>query len=65
MAFIAHPGDTASIVSDAVGGVVDDIEEMFKQGFQFLGQGLKNAVEDSNNERCSGNCQFKWPIGGE
>lgn len=50
---------------DAVGGVVDDIEEMFKQGFQFLGQGLKNAVEDSNNERCSGNCLFKWPIGGE
>ena len=65
MAFIAHPGDTASIVSDAVGGVVDDIEEMFKQGLQFLGQGLKNAVEDSNNERCSGNCLFKWPIGGE
>ena len=63
MAVVAHPSATASIVSDVSGDVAEDVWTGIRGVTGFLGQGMKNAMMDSNNDKCCGSCQFKWSLG--
>ena len=60
MAIIAHSSDTAAIVSSAVGEGVDALGDVSKEAREFFLEGMKNAMEDAQNENCNGGCLFRW-----
>lgn len=62
MAVVAHPSDTANVVTDVANDVLEDLGDGLKQAFEFLGEGVRNASEYSNGVGCHGNCILRWNL---